>query len=105
AVFVKRNEIRHYAKNYDEIWKSVKIKEIIKDKRLQGFKVDWVKKGSIFEKVGLRKDDIIIGANNKKFKSLSQVFKLYNNMEKIDSMKLTIIRDNQERELEYEIFE
>lgn len=105
AVFVKRNEIRHYAKNFDEIWKNVKIKEIIKDKRLQGFRVEWVKKGSVFEKVGLRKDDIIVGANNKKFKSLSQVFKLYNNMEKIDSMKLTVIRDNQERELEYEIFE
>ncbi len=105
AVFIKRNEIRHFAKNYDDIWKNVKIKEIIKNRRLQGFRVTWVKKGSIFEKIGLRKDDIIIGANDKKFKSLSQVFKLYNNMDKIDSMKLTILRDNQERELEYEIFE
>lgn len=105
AVFVKRNEIRHYAKNYDDIWKNVKIQEIIKNKRLQGFKVTWVKKGSIFEKIGLKKDDVIVGANDKKFKSLSQVFKLYNNVEKIDSMKLTVIREGQERELEYEIFE
>lgn len=105
AVFIKRKEIRHFAKNYDDIWKNVKIKEIIKDRRLKGFRVTWVKKGSIFEKIGLQKDDVIIGANDKKFKSLSQVFKLYNNMDKIDSMKLTILRDNQERELEYEIFE
>jgi len=105
AVFIKRNEIRHYARHYDDIWKNVKIKEVIKNRHLQGFRVTWVKKGSVFEKVGLRKGDIIIGANDKKFKSLSQVFKLYNNMDKIDSMKLTIIRDNEERELEYEIFE
>ncbi len=105
AVFIKRDEIRHYAKNYDDIWKNVKIKEIVRNHRLEGFRVTWVRKGSVFEKIGLRKGDIIIGANDKKFKSLSQVFKLYNNMDNIDSMKLTILRDNQERELEYEIFE
>ena len=105
TVFVKRNEIRHYVKNYDAIWQNVKIKEVIENKRLQGFRVTWVKKGSIFDKVGLKKDDVIVGANNKKFKSLSQVFKLYNNMEEIDSMKLTVMRNNEERELEYEIFE
>ena len=105
AVFIKRNEIKHYAKNYDDIWKNVKIQEIIKNKRLQGFDVTWVKKGSVFEKIGLRKGDIITGANGQTFKSLSQVFKLYNNVDEIDSLKLTILRDNQEMELEYEIFE
>lgn len=105
AVFIKRNEIKHYAKNFSDIWKNVKIKEIIENKRLQGFDVTWVKKGSVFEKIGLKKGDIITGANDKKFKSLSQVFKLYNNVDQIDSLKLTILRDNQEMELEYEIFE
>lgn len=105
AVFVKRNEINHYVKNFDDIWKNIKIKEIVKNKRLEGFEVTWVKTGSVFDKIGLQKGDVLIGANDKKFKSLSQVFKLYNNVEKIDSLKLTILRDNQERELEYEIFE
>ena len=105
AVFVKRNEINHYVKHFDDIWKNIKIKEIVKNRRLEGFRVTWVKRGSVFAKMGLRKGDILIGANNKRFKSLSQVFKLYNNAEKIDSLKLTILRDNQERELEYEIFE
>ena len=105
TLFVKRNEIQHYAKNFDAIWQNVKIEEVIKNKRLEGFEVTWVKQGSVFEKLGLQKGDIITGANDKKFKSLSQVFKLYNNMNQIDSIKLTILRDNQERELEYEIFE
>ncbi|GEM_PF-1115856 len=104
AVFVKRTEIKYYAKNYDEIWRKIKIKEIIKDRKLQGFKVESVKRGSVFEKIGLKSGDIITGANNQKFKSISQVFKLYNNIDKMDSMKLTIIRDNKIKELEYEIF-
>jgi len=103
AVFVKRKEIDFYAKNLNQIWKSIKIKEQIKNKRLQGFKVTWIKKGSIFDKLGLKKDDLITGVNNKKFKSISQVFKLYNNMQKMDNLKLTIMRGNEEKELEYEI--
>ena len=104
AVFIKRKKIQYYVKNYDEIWKNIKIKEIIKDRRLKGFKVTWIKKGSVFEKMGLLKDDIILGANGKTFKSLSQVFKIYNNMDKLDSLVLKIRRDNEERELEYELF-
>ena len=103
AVFVKRKEIDFYAKNLNQIWKNIKIKEQIVNKRLQGFKVTWIKKGSIFDKLGLKKDDVITGVNNKKFKSISQVFKLYNNMQKMDNLKLTIMRGNEEKELEYEI--
>ena len=103
AVFVKRKEINYYAKNIKQIWKNIKIKEQIKNKRLQGFKVTWIKKGSIFDKLGLKKDDLITGVNNKKFKSISQVFRLYNNMQKMDNLKLSIMRGNEEKELEYEI--
>ena len=104
AVFIKRKEIKHYAKNFDAIWKNIKIKEIIKNKRLKGFKVTWVKKGSLFAKLGLVKDDIIVGVNGKTLRSVSQVFKIYNNMDKMDSLKLKIMRNNQEKELEYEVF-
>lgn len=104
AVFIKRKEIKHYSKNFDAIWKNIKIKEIIKDKRLKGFEVTWVKKKSMFEKLGLIKGDIIVGVNGKTLKSVSQVFKLYNNIEKLDSLRLKIMRNNEEKELEYEIF-
>lgn len=104
AVFVKRKEIKHYAKNFDAIWKNIKIKEIIKDKRLKGFRVTWVKKDSLFAKLGLIKDDVITGVNGRTLKSVSQVFKIYNNMDKMDSLKLKILRNNEEKELEYEVF-
>ncbi len=66
--------------------------------------MEWVKEKSVFEKLGLIKGDVITAVNGQKLKSVSQVFKLYNNMDKLDSLKLTIMRDNQEKELEYEIF-
>ncbi len=105
AVFIKRNELKKYAKNPNEIFKSIKIKEIIENKKLKGFRVISVVEKSIFAKLGLLKNDIITGANNKEFKSVSQVFKLYNNMDKLDSLKLHVKRGNEEKELEYEIYE
>ena len=103
-VYVKRKEIHYYAKNLKQIWKNIKIKELVsKDRKLQGFKVTWIKKGSIFDKIGLKKDDVILGVNNKQFKSISQVFKIYNNIQKMDNLKLTIRRGSEQMELEYEI--
>ena len=103
-VYVKRKEIHYYAKNLKQIWKNIKIKELVsKNRKLQGFKVTWIKKGSIFDKIGLKKDDVILGVNNKKFKSISQVFKIYNNIQKMDSLKLSIRRGSEQMELEYEI--
>jgi general secretion pathway protein C len=104
AVFVKRNEIKYFTKNYKKIWDNIKIDEVVKDKHLEGFKVKTIKKNSIFSKIGLKEGDIITAVNNKELKSISQVFKLYNNIDKLDSIKITLKRGNETKELEYEIF-
>ena len=103
---VLKRDIDRFKKNFNEIWKNISIKEQIdpKTKRLTGFKVERVNKNSIFGKIGLQKGDIIIGANNKIFRSYSDVIRLYNNIDKYNSIKLTIVRNNQKKELEYEIY-
>ncbi|RUM65190.1 MAG: hypothetical protein DSZ03_03175 [Sulfurimonas sp.] len=105
AVFIKRQELQKYATNPNEIFRNIKIKEIIENKRLKGFKVMSVKKKSIFGQLGLQKGDIITGANNREFRSVSQVFKLYNNIDSLDSLILHVKRGNEEKDLEYEIYE
>jgi len=103
---VLKRDIDRYKKHFEDIWKNISIEEQIdsKTKRLKGFKVTRVNKKSIFGKMGLQKGDIIIGANNKIFGSYSDVIKLYNNIDKYNSIKLTILRNNQKKELEYEIY-
>ncbi len=105
AVFIKRQELQQYAKNPNAIFRNIKIQEIVENKRLKGFRVTSVEQRSIFGKLGLQKGDIITGANNREFRSVSQVFKLYNNIDKLDSLILHIKRGNEEKDLEYEIYE
>ena len=105
-IAVLKRDIERYKKHFNDIWKNISIQEQIdpKTKRLTGFKVTRVNKKSIFGKIGLQKGDIIIGANNKIFRTYSDVLRLYNNIDKYNSIKLTILRNNQKKDLEYEIY-
>jgi general secretion pathway protein C len=103
---VLKRDILRYKRHFSDIWKNIAIEEIIdpKTKKLKGFRVERINKNSIFAKVGLQKGDIIIGANNQIFKSYSDVFKIYNNIDKYNSIKITVLRNNEKKELEYEIY-
>ena len=104
-VSVKRKELAFYAKNFDAIWQNIKIQEIMDGKKLKGFEVGWIKQGSVFAKLGLQEGDIITGINGKPFNSVAEAFKLYQNLGEIDNITIEIKRNNQERQLDYAIYE
>lgn len=101
---VSKKDVMHYAKNFDSIWKNIAIKEIKKDGKIDGFKVISVNKSSIFARLGLLRGDIITSVNNQSLKSYADAFNIYNNIKDYDSLKISIIRNKQKKELEYEIF-
>ena len=100
---VSRNDISYYSKNPKEIWKDISIREVKRGNKITGFKIHRVKKGSKFEALGLKKNDILLRANNIELKSYRDALELYKNIDKIDTMQIVIMRNNQEMELVYEI--
>lgn len=102
--FIAKPQIKKHTQDMSNIWKNISIQEIVEKGKLEGFKVTKIEPNSIFGKLGLQVGDIIIGANNKRFATYSDVLKLYQEIDKIDNLKLTFIRDKQEKELEYEIY-
>jgi len=105
-IAILKKDIDKYKKNFNEIWKNISITEERdpQTKKIKGFRITYINKNSIFSKIGLKKDDIIIGANNKIFHNYADVFKLYNNIDKYNAIKLMIIRNNQQKDIEYEIY-
>ncbi len=101
---VSKKDVMYYAKNFKAIWKNIAIKEIKKDGVIDGFKILSVKKNSIFSQLGLTKGDVIKSVNNQQIKSYGDAFKIYNNIQDYESLKIEIIRNKQKKELEYEIF-
>ena len=100
---VSRQDIAYYAKNPKQIWKDISIKEVREGKKITGFKVNMIKPNSRFAALGLQKGDVIIKANNIELKSYRDALNIYNNIDKVDTVEIVVIRDNKEKELIYEI--
>lgn len=101
---VPRREIDKYRQNYKAIWKNIKIKETVEHGEITGFKILWIKEDSIFAQLGFKVGDIIKAVNNKELKSYADAFKIYNTIQSYKSLKFTILRDKEVRELEYEVY-
>ena len=100
---VTRSDIKYYSKNPSKIWKDIAIFPVKKSGRIEGFKVTRIKKGSKMAQLGLRKGDIMIRANNVKLTSFNDALKLYKNINKIDTIEIIVLRNNEEKEIIYEI--
>jgi len=95
--------ITSYTKDSNKIWKEISIHEITKNGKIDGFKVTRIKKKSVFDQLGLKKNDVIKSVNNIQLKSYADAFTLYKKISTVKNMKFIVLRGDQEVELEYEI--
>jgi len=100
---VSRQTIKEYTTDMNKIWKSISIQEVKNGSKIEGFKVTRVKRNSIFEQLGLRRNDIIIRANNSELHSYADAFGIYKQINKLKAIQLVVLRNNQEVELSYDI--
>lgn len=97
---IVRKDIEHYSKNLTQIQKDISIKQ---DPKTKGFKVFWINKNSKFASFGLKKNDVIISANNVKLNSYKDALKIYEDINNLNMIQIVVIRDNKQVELVYEI--
>ena len=100
---IKKQDIDSYSKDPSKLWKEISINGYKENGKLKGFRVDYIQQNSPLSKIGLKKGDIIIRANNTDLHSYKSVIDLYKNINKINSVSLVVMRNNQEKELMYEI--
>lgn len=100
---VSRKDINFYAKNPKQIWKDISISEVKDGKKIKGFKVNRINRKSKFAALGLEKGDIIVKANNVQLKSYRDAINIYKSIDKLDTIQIVVLRNNQEKELVYEI--
>ena len=102
-VNVSRKDIVYFAKNPKQIWREISIHEVKDGKKIIGFKIRRIQKNSKFAMLGLKKGDLITMANNIKLESYKDAIDIYNSIDKLDTIQIVVIRNNQEVELVYEI--
>jgi len=100
---IKKDIITKYTQNMGDIWKNIGINEKIVNGNIIGFQVNFVKRGSDFAKLGLRRGDIITAINGNALNNYKQAIEVYQNVDSMENLTLRIKRKNEEMELEYEI--
>ncbi len=100
---VSKKLLSSYTKNIDKVWKDIGVREHRVNGILDGFQVNFVRRGSDFEKLGLKKGDILKSVNGEELNSYNSAFSFYKNIDNIENLTLGIKRNNQDMELEYEI--
>jgi len=101
---VSKEDIKTYSKDPSKIWKDIAIAPLKKSGKIVGFQVNRIKAGSKMASLGLKKGDIIIKANNIELKSFKDALNLYKKIDTLKTIALVVLRNNQEKELIYEIY-
>lgn len=100
---VTREDISFYSKNPQEIWKQISIIDVMENNKLKGFKIIRIDPKSKMATLGLKKNDLIVKANNVVLKSYRDALDIYSKIDTIDLIQIVIIRNGIEKEIVYEI--
>jgi len=100
---VERSLLKHYTENIDDLYKNIGIQEVKKGNKIEGFRVTFIRRGTPFAQLGVKRGDVIKAINGQELNSYSAALNAYKDIDKAQNITLVIERKNQEMELEYEI--
>ncbi|MEA3486805.1 MAG: type II secretion system protein N [Thermodesulfobacteriota bacterium] len=101
SITVRKAEIDDAMKDMGKILTQARIRPYFSAGKSDGFIINRIKKGSIFQKMGMRNGDIIQGVDGQPIKSPDEMLKLYNGLKSGSAISLNIKRRGKEQNLEY----
>ena len=92
-----------YRTNLRQIQKNMNAVPYMVNGQLEGFRVNYIKKGSDFSKLGIKRGDVIIAVNGEPLNNLKVPIEFFKNLNTMTAATFTIKRGNEIKELEYEV--
>ncbi len=102
----KRDEINKHLENLPKVLQDAKAVPYItpgSGGEVGGFKIIAIKAGSVYEKLGLKRDDIIKGVNGEMVNSAQKAMELYQILKNSDEIQLEIGRNGEPKTLNYTV--
>lgn len=100
----QRAEINQYLENLPRVLQDAKAVPYIapgSGGEVSGFKLIQIKEGSIYEKLGLKRNDILKGVNGENVDSPQKAMELYQALKNSDQIQLEVTRDGVTTTLNY----
>jgi type II secretion system protein C len=100
---VSREDVLQATENVSKIMSDFKISPYFSSGKIEGFKIDDIKDGSIASLVGIKKGDIVKKVNGEAIDSPKKIFELYRSIDRASAIQLEVDRDGATEVLTYEI--
>ncbi len=100
---VQRDEFKKYTRNIRQALRDIRVQEIRKNRKFAGLRLSFIRRGSFFDKMGLKKDDIIKSVDGKNLNSIMDLLPYYNQLDNTTTLQIGFERNKQMKEITYEI--
>lgn len=102
-ISVKRDSFKKYIASPQKALRDIRFQEVKEDKKFAGLRLSFIRKGSLFDKMGLKKGDKIRAIDGKNLTSMMDLLPYYNSLENITTLQISFKRDKEIKEIMYEI--
>lgn len=100
---IERDIIDDALSDVGNLMRQVRIRPYFKDGNPEGVLLSGIRKGSIFEQMGLQSGDVIKGVNGEPIRSVDDAMALYQGLRSERSVQVQIERDGSSRTISYRI--
>lgn len=102
---IKRDEVLKQSSNLNDFLKKARVDPFYGPNGVEGFQMKWIQPGSIIENLGFKVGDVIKGVNGEEIKDPRAAMEAYNTLKNSRDVRVNIIRDGREEELNYSVTE
>lgn len=95
--------VKEQISNLQNIEKNVDIFEVLDGDKIIGFQINSITPESVFAQLGIQNGDVILSINNKKLESYAAALAIYTQVPNLRSIRITLKRNNLQKEIIYEI--
>ncbi len=102
TITVGKKDLQDSIRNINQLLTEVRIRPNMSNGKPDGLSLAYIKRGSIFTKLGLKKGDIITGLNGKPINSPEDAFSFYKSLETGSDLSLSIRRGGRSEVINYQ---
>lgn len=102
-ITLRRSLIRKKMTDFNRFLKNVQINPYFKGTKTVGYRLSYISKASILNKIGLRRGDIIVSVNGKPTSDTLKMMNLYSQLSNMTGVNLNILRNGTRKTIFVEV--
>lgn len=100
---IPRSLLKTYVSDMHKAMRDIGLRPVRRAGQMLGYKVRFIRRGSPLNKLGLRRGDVIKAINGEEIVDFNGPMSILKTADTIEGATITVIRKNEEKELEYEV--